>query len=217
MPLLTNSRSEPILQELIDPVLSIRQHFASLAVPVESLRALDNALDRMRRPTHREVNAKFGVSCWHEGEHESDAMWKLYSGSGQGIAIESNVGQLRRSLEAEGLQIDRVRYMDFERDPIEKGHRRYRGFVKRKSFEHEREVRGTILLREEGKGVLVGCDLDILITRIHVSPLAEDFVKAAVEALCAGNTNRLAKPILKSLLYDPPDGESQCQHRLPPS
>jgi hypothetical protein len=97
--------------------------------------------------------------------------------------------------------------MDFERDPIEKGHRRYRLFVKRKSFEHEKEVRATILLQQEGKGIPVRCNLDALITRIHVSPLVESFVKDAVEALCAGKTYPLDKPVLQSSLYDPPNGE----------
>jgi hypothetical protein len=204
-----------ILQALVDQFLPLAKHLASQPVPAgaeelcrRSLQGLDNALERMRRPIDKEVTAKFGVSCWHEGEHESDAMWKLYSGTGQGIAIESTIGQLRRSLDIEqGLQIDRVRYMDFERDPIEKGHRHYRLFVKRKSFEHEKEVRATILLQEEGKGIPVSCNLDALITRIHISPLVECFVKDAVEALCAGKTYPLDKPVLQSSLYDPPNGE----------
>ena len=74
----------------------------------------------MRYTTHKVAASKFGVSCWHESEHESDAMWKLYSASGQGIAIESTIGQLRTCFgNREGLLIDRVRYMDFDRDPIE--------------------------------------------------------------------------------------------------
>jgi hypothetical protein len=204
-----------VLQDLVDPILRVTKQLASQPVPVgaeglcrRSLQDLDNALERIRLPIHKQVNAKFGVSCWHEGEHESDAMWKLYSGAGQGIAIESTVGQLRGSLDiTDGLQIDRVRYMDFERDPIEKGHRHYKLFVKRKSFEHEKEVRATIPLREKGKGIPVRCNLDTLITRIHVSPLVESFVKDAVEALCAGKTHRLDKPVRRSPLYDPPTGE----------
>ena len=75
--------------------------------------------------------------------------------------------------------IDDVRYGDFDKDPIEKGHRHYGLFQKRKAFEHERELRATILLsvKDYGNGQLVPCDLDILITRIYVSPLLEDYVK----------------------------------------
>lgn len=93
------------------------------------------------------VRLKFGVSCWHRSEHESEAMWRLYSGSGPCVAIESSVGQLRLALSARGdLQIVPVRYMDFDRDPIEKGHKFYGLFLKRKSFENEKEVRATVLL-----------------------------------------------------------------------
>jgi len=162
----------------------------------------------MRKTTHKQVVSKFGVCCWHEGEHESDAMWKLYSASGQGIAVESTIGQLRTSLgNREGLQIDRVRYMDFERDPIEKAHRHYKIFIKRKSFEHEKEVRATVLLPEEGKGTPIGCDLDVLITCVHVSPLIEPFVKFAIADLCAGKIHCLNKPVLQSSLYCAADDE----------
>lgn len=36
------------------------------------------------------------VNCWHMNKHESDAMWRLYSMRGQGIAIKSTVGRLAR-------------------------------------------------------------------------------------------------------------------------
>src|ERR1700728_2712741 len=54
--------------------------------------------------------------------------------------------------------------------PIEKGHQHNLLFIKRKSFEHEKEVRATLLLPEAGKGIPIPCDLDVLVTRVHVSP-----------------------------------------------
>lgn len=72
------------------------------------------------------------------------------SASGQAIAIESTVGQLRASLgRREGILIDSVRYADFDHDEIEKSHKHYGLFMKRKSFEHEKELRATILLPPE--------------------------------------------------------------------
>lgn len=202
-----------IIQSLLDPCLALRNQLAAQAVPAgaedlcrRALQALDAAVDRMRYTTHKVTASKFGVSCWHESEHESDAMWKLYSASGQGIAIESTIGQLRTCFgNREGLLIDRVRYMDFDRDPIEKGYKHYKLFIKRKSFECEREVRATILLPEEGKGVPIRCDLSVLITCVHVSPLVEVFVKDAIEALCAGKIASLDKPVRLSPLYLAPD------------
>jgi hypothetical protein len=133
-------------------------------------------------------------------------MWKLYSALGQGIAIESTIEKLKVSLgDAEGIQVDAVRYMDFDNDPIEKGHRHYRLFIKRKCFEHEKELRATILLSQYGTGVRVKCDLDVLITRVHVSPFVESYVRAAVDTLCHGDTHILNKPVLQSKLLREPD------------
>src|ERR1700679_1683632 len=70
----------------------------------------------------QEVNLKFGLSCWHINDDESEAMWRLYAGTGSGIAIESTADKLKRTLRADGIIVDRVRYMNFERDEIEKGH-----------------------------------------------------------------------------------------------
>jgi hypothetical protein len=196
-----------ILQNVIDQnFLPLRDQLAARGVPLERTDGVLDGLVSQLRAAHEQVNGKFGVSCWHESEYESDAMWKLYSASGQGIAIESTVGQLRESLGYRtDLIIDRVRYMDFEQDPIEKGHRHYRLFVKRKSFEHEKEVRATILLPTEGEGVALNCDLDILITSVHVSPTADAFVLDAIEALCSGKQNPVNKPILQSRMYSVAD------------
>jgi hypothetical protein len=196
-----------LIQGTVNQFLALRNQFEERAIPITQF---DDALESFvgRAKTARKAAAaKFGISCWHESEYESDAMWKLYSASGQGIAIESTVAQLRASLGSrEGIQIDRVRYMDFDRDPIEKGHRHYGLFIKRKCFEHEKELRATILLQQEGRGIPVGCDLDVLVTCIHVSPLVEGYVRDAIEALCTG-TQPLAKPVHQSPLYQPPDYE----------
>lgn len=38
------------------------------------------------------------VNCWHENEYESDAMWKLYSGDRDGVAIRTDFQSLADSL-----------------------------------------------------------------------------------------------------------------------
>lgn len=138
----------PLSQHLLEN--PVRVAFAP--VPVERIDGVLDGLVSQLCAAHDQVNGKFGVSCWHESDYESDAMWKLYSASGQRIAIESTVGQLRESLgNRTDLIIDRVRYMDFEQDPIEKGHRHYRLFVKRKSFEHEKTFGRLFLYRQNGR------------------------------------------------------------------
>jgi len=152
---------------------------------------------------HAEVRFKFGITCWHSNQTESEAMWKLYSTLGQGIAIESTSRRLEDSLaDKSSLQIDRVRYVDFENDPIEKGHENYGLFLKRKSFEHERELRATILLKEQGKGEFAKCNLDILIKKVHVSPFAPAYFKDVIDSLCGGRIRLLDKPISKSSLFE---------------
>lgn len=172
--------------------------------------ALDDALAKFEKDIKDSIiitNLRFGVSCWYQGDEENDAMWKLYSSSGQGIAVESTVKQLREACINDKLVIDAVRYLNFDNAPIEKGHRHYGLFQKRKSFEHERELRATVLLSEKdyGKGKMVKCDLNILMNKIHVSPLLEAYVKDDIEKLCSGKIKRLAKPVLYSPLLTKPD------------
>ena len=166
--------------------------------------AINTARERFKK-SFDEVKLKFGMSCWHKNEWESEAMWKLYSASGHGIAIESTRHQLGESiLEKEHLIVGDVRYMDFENDPIEKGHEHYGLFLKGKSFEHERELRATVLLKQEGKGELVKCDLDVLISQVRVSPFAPKYFKDAVEKICSREVRKLRKPVLQSSLFDKP-------------
>ncbi len=194
-------------QRLADDMLSLRPQFA--AQSSDSLRIFDDTLKKLQRETsaaQRKAASRFGVSCWHMNEYESDAMWKIYSALGQGVAIESSVGNLRASLaDRESLQIDAVRYMDFDNDPIEKGHGHYSLFIKRKCFEHEKELRATVLLPQEGVGALVACDLGLLVIRVHVSPLVDCYVRDAVEALCLGRARVLDKPVVQSDILTAPD------------
>jgi hypothetical protein len=154
-----------ILQSRADHMIARRPAFAAQS-PI-SLQLFDSLMEKFAgeiRGARATAISRFGVCCWHKSDYESAAMWKLYSASGQGIAIESTVGRLKASLgDREDLIIDSVRYMDFDQDPIEKGQRHYGLFIKRKSFEYEKELRATVRLPEEGRGVSVSCDLDVLI------------------------------------------------------
>lgn len=111
------------------------------------------------------------ISCWHENEHESEAMWRLYSCYMKNVvAIRTNHGCLYESLgKNPSIDIGRVKYIDFSKqyagnDPF---------WRKQKSFEHEREVRAIIIDREcNGKGKFISCDIDKLILEVRISPEA---------------------------------------------
>jgi hypothetical protein len=151
-----------------------------------------------------EASSKFGVSCWHKSEYESEAMWRLYSA--ECIAIESTIGQLQSSFRDErSIIIENVRYMDFENDSIEKGYKHYGLFLKRKSFEYEKEVRAIVLLNNDCRGTLVKCDLDTLINCVHLSPSVRPYFKEVVGNILAGKVRSLNKPVRLSVLYEKPD------------
>jgi hypothetical protein len=179
--------------------------------PDKDLNLLDLQLEEYRKTPEngfKIVNERFGVNCWHKNEHESEAMWKLYSNLGQGVAIESTVKQLQKSiLDKNNLVIDSVRYRDFDNDPIDKGHLHYGLLQKRMSFKHEEELRAIISLKEEyyGKGMLVKCDLNILINNIHVSPFLKKHIKDDIEKFCYGKLRIVNKPIIYSTLLCKPD------------
>lgn len=193
---------EPMLKQLTDvaeqlPFKSDAQREEYYARYRENISKMEGAW--------KEAMRQFGVSCWHMSEYESEALWRLYSSNGLGVAIESTVGQLQSSLEANSsLRIAEIRYEDFETAPITKGFKHYSLFIKRKSFEHEKELRATIKLTDPGKGVLVRCDIAGLVNRVHVSPLAPAFLQDVIKSLCAGSLAKLDKPVIRSALLDPP-------------
>jgi hypothetical protein len=157
----------------------------------------------------RETNAKFGASCWHINDGESEAMWQIYGAVGGGIAIESTRERLEAALKGTAphvVHIDPVRYMNFDDDPIDKvGHRHLMGFIKRKSFEHEREMRAVVMLPEPGQGAAVPCDMNTLIAQIRIAPLADPYYTDAVRYVIDRAGTKLEAPMVVSRLMNKPD------------
>jgi hypothetical protein len=90
------------------------------------------------------------ITCWHENEYESEAMWSLYTSGPEGVAIKTNVGRVRAAMRGgpSNLLIARVRYIDHARDDPEEGPAfapETPLFCKRRGLEHEREVRFAIV------------------------------------------------------------------------
>ena len=163
-----------------------------------------------------EVVAKFGVNCWHRSEYESEAMWRLYAEDC--LAIESTIAQLRDSNRTEkDVLIQNVRYMDFDRDPIEKGHEQQILVLKRKSFEHEKELRAIVFLDRGTQGAFLKYDLDMLVTAIHISPRASDIFRQAVSNIMAGAVPTLNRPLAVSTLYQKPDYNFDLKVPIPDS
>ena len=127
------------------------------------------------------------ISCWHVNPVESAAMWSLYS-SDHGIAVQSTVGRLIKAVAVSPapISIGLVHYVDFaapktaERDLCFSPE-----FVKRKSFDYERELRAVIVDTEASRrrlpGIKVDVDVKHLIEAVYVSPKLQTWVKEVIE------------------------------------
>lgn len=177
------------------------------------------------------------ANCWHNNKFESAAMWKLYARTNEAIAIKTNLGRLIDSvkpaspLKEEGILIvKKMYYVDLDDEesfpddynplqPISPL------FVKRKSFEHENEIRLSYIknnnifpschpeekikfenmskkeLEEISKnGVSVDVDLKNLIEKIYIAPDAPSWFFEMVKTFLA-KLNLKDIECEKSLLY----------------
>jgi len=86
----------------------------------------------------------FLVNCWHMNEFESSAMWKIYLKTNEGIAIRTTIKNLSESftqVDENNINIEAVRYIDYENDWLPEGNTIYPFIHKRKSFSFENEIR----------------------------------------------------------------------------
>ena len=154
------------------------------------------------------------ISCWHESPHESEAMWKLYSRETDGIAIRTDFGSLVDSFKTDYHWMPgRVKYIDYDETSLPAIGDYWRQFLqKRKSFEHEREVRIIIQERRRTRpldfspvydaGNYYKVDLSILIHEVVVAPYAPDWLLELAQSVAA--RYKFKAPVVKSRLGDPP-------------
>ena len=147
--------------------------------------------------------------------HPSTETGQLHTGAG--VAIRSTFDRLKTSLEGSetAVYLGEVTYIDSSKDLIPEGNAFTPAMCKRKSFEHESELRALVMdleISEGGHvdfeasvwevGVEVEADLKTLVEKVHVSPTAPvwfaDLV-AAVTARCGFEWD-----ITQSLLLEDP-------------
>ncbi|NUP07319.1 MAG: hypothetical protein HOW73_14795 [Polyangiaceae bacterium] len=145
------------------------------------------------------------LNCWHQNEHESAAMWRIYLSSQEGVAIRTSVKRLQETLMAasEQVYLGAVRYIDYDTEVVAAGEvAPY--FCKRQSFDYEREVRA--LLRAEhdagDPGLYLEADLSRLITEVVTSPDAEPWLSDLVRSVTEKYGLRLR--VVDSSLSEPP-------------
>ncbi len=158
--------------------------------------------------TFKSLRFRQFATCWHASEHESDALWKLYAPGGAGIAIVTTMERMKQSVELTQYShgfLGQIEYVDFDSHDMRRqtgGRTVIRpGHLKRKSFEHEREVRGMIMTNlivdsrpftfddwfieqqrlRQPLGVNANVDLKGLIQSIVLSPTAKSFAEELVQ------------------------------------
>jgi hypothetical protein len=151
------------------------------------------------------------ISCWHLNEYESAAMWDLYLKSSDGIAIQTTYSRLVKSFNNtdKTIYIGKVNYIDFENEWMPEGNAFYPFIHKRKSFEHEREIRAMHNVFPSPNtpspfdwGVNINIDVDILIEKVYISPDAPNWFSELVAQII--KRYELNKTVVHSNLYELP-------------
>ena len=176
-------------------------------IPEDDLRAITWLMKESRRFTL--------INCWHENIHESEAMWKLYAREKDGIAIKTNFNSFKDSFTcSENIYIGSVNYVDYNRHFIPENNTFHPYLHKRKSFEHEREIRAIqVTIPRNDRGVDLSqdiCDigkyykinLPCLIQEVVVAPFAPDWFLELVKSITL--RYNLEFPVVKSALTDHP-------------
>lgn len=161
------------------------------------------------------------ISSWHMNEFESAAMWRLYARTNEAIAVQSTYTKFCECLPSEmdwghgergdAVYVGEVEYMDYESDLLPEGNMFHLFTHKRKSFEHERELRGVVwdttparvaidlTVSNPKKGVPVSVSLGDLIETVYVAPTAPNWFRDLVEAVTR-KYGLINKPIVRSSL-----------------
>ena len=154
------------------------------------------------------------INCWHINEIESAGMWSLYSKTSESICIQSTYAKFRSLLD-ENIKIGMVQYTDYDKEWITETDLLAPFLYKRKSFEHERELRAilnlsnpltTSKLKFGGKPPLDGkwikLDLKNLIEKVYVSPNSTNWFYELVQNVT--DVYNLNVPVKRSSLEEEP-------------
>ena len=174
----------------------------------------------------------YHASCWHLSDIESDAMWKLYMGSNEGVAIRTTYQSLIFSLRkaSQEFLIGKVRYTK----PSAGLSMFLTCMTKREPFAHEKEVRVIWHDMEAEKSYRnknsdsvsnpdaqlpvkpFACDLEQLFEKVYISPKAATWFEPAVRDLL--DKYRLkAVEVKPSALSGEPPWRLPAPTTLPPS
>lgn len=146
------------------------------------------------------VKKFYFINCWHRNDNQSDAMWRIFLKTNNGIAIKSSVARFKKALNKspEDIFLSEVYYRDFEKvtfkDLMSEEQNQWpvsgsniRGATlnqfsyKRISFEHEKEIRAFYLDTPIPAKIKGGTHIEFLDSKtikIELSQLIDEIVIA---------------------------------------
>jgi hypothetical protein len=145
----------------------------------------------------RNVRSWTFINCWTSSPTESIAMWRLYVGDGNGLAIESSYDRLVAAVAGEKpVYMSPVKYADWRQGLIPENNTLAPFLYKRAGFDYERELRAIIQelpTTELGidwsqappPGLVVPVDVRQLVLRVRLSPVAEHWYHEVVQSVIA--------------------------------
>jgi len=169
-------------------------------MPEKILKQLPQIYEKSRRFTL--------INCWSMSDCESEALWKLYLRSENGVAVQSTFKRLAESFRgySDNVFIGKVKYADYETDWIPEGYSFYPFLHKRKNLAYENELRAVIqrFPLKQGSwdldgdicdvGIYVPVDLDILVETIVVSPSEGWFLNLVKSIVAKYSLNKVVLP-----------------------
>lgn len=130
------------------------------------------------------------VNCWHIADKESEEMWKEYASPTSGVVIKTTAKNLMASISETDLGVlhmKKVEYIDTIDQQVDLSHLLRILNTKQRKFNYENELR-TILIYSKGdidptdgetvimqtpeSGLKINVDLNTLIQRVYIHPLA---------------------------------------------
>lgn len=150
------------------------------------------------------------VNCWHLGLHESEAMWRIYCGREDGVAIVLRYSHLRDSIKESNSFIGAVKYISYETGMLTELGTYSIAMYKRKEFEHENEARIVqqrivpASLGQASTSIQMSWDPEAHIERIVISPYSRPWYAGIVKGIVAKIAPTLSAKVVESSMSRPP-------------
>jgi len=167
---------------------------ANLAEPSELEPGVAEVIRALTSETLMRFKNYVMLSCWCIGEVESAGLWESYAPGSEGIAVKSTYNHLKSSFPTNlSAVIDKVTYLDYEKEKVPVDTVFGPFFCKRKYFEYEHELRAAVhvlsgqpgTIRERPSGAYVPVNLDVLVDFVCLAPGAPGWFGEVVQSVTA--------------------------------